>query len=75
MKPTTKTIIIIAVVVILIYGAYRAYQFSSNPFGSTAEEKTDSSAVTLADIMAKGYDESEARLILNKIEAGIMVNY
>lgn len=76
MKKNTKIIIIVAVVAVLIYAAYLAYQFSSNPFGSSSEAKTDSTtSVSLSDIIAKGYDESEARLILAKLEAGIQVSY
>ena len=75
MSKQTKTIIIIAVAIVLIYGAYRAYLFSTNPFGTSTADPKLKSTLSLSDIMAKGYDEDEARMILDKIEAGIEVSY
>ncbi len=75
MSKQTKTIIIIAVAIVLIYGAYRAYKFSSNPFGTVEADSENKQNVSLSDIMAKGYSETEARQILASIEAGKTVSY
>lgn len=76
MNKNTKIIIYAVVAAVVVYMAYRAYKFSSNPFGSTSESGEEPrTTVTLDEIMSKGYDESEARQILAAIEAGKSVSF